>query len=105
MANITTDPTNMTALYEMDSWVEVFTWANTESSGLFTVFLLLSVFIISYTYMSMYRPESAFIASLLSTTILGSVFYVMGFLNPTILISMVVLTGGSLVVARYRDTT
>lgn len=99
-----TNPTNITSLYNMESWVDIMAWANTESNTLFTMFLLLSVFIISYTYMQRYRPESAFTASALSTALLSFIFYAVGFLDPRILLGIILLIVGAVAVTKYKET-
>jgi len=98
-----TNPTNITGLYNMDTWVDMWTWANTESGSLFTMFILLSFFIISYTYMQRYKPESAFAASTLGTTMLGFVFYALGFLDPRILLGIILLVVGVVGVMKYKE--
>lgn len=98
--DLATGIVNMTSLYEMETWVDIFTWANTATNQLFISMMLFSIFLISYTYMSKYKPEVAFVGSMTSTIMIGSIFYLAGMLNPAILISMVLLTAGAVGVSR-----
>lgn len=96
-------PVNTTALTGIENWTGIFTWVNLESGGMFSIMLLLSVFIISYVYMSAYRPETAFLGSSMSVLLLAFVFWALGFLSPQVIVGLTVLIVGTVAVSRYRD--
>lgn len=98
----TTPIHNYTELYNSTGLQGMFSWINTQSTGLFIPMILLAVFVITFIGLKNFLAEKAFFAAGYITSLVALMFWAAGILPTVYPIILFLVTSVTVLVIRMK---